>query len=466
MTDQETTKALRLNGKKTYPGWKKITLLTLANKGYLTPKTKVIATGSEDDALFYVMNSLSFEIAGIVPDYEGCQAVLAWLENEYGETDVWALEKDLKSLKMVEIDPEDYFIAYNQQYALLAAAGKRLSASDQVGIILDCINSSFYVDKIRSIRVELQQTKTEDIDAAYLASVKKTIRQHFNATPKEVRDSYTRTKSSSNNVDERPTRLCNNCKKNKRNRVMKSHNDSQCFYHDGPGFVKKDSVGSDVSNQVTRAANKESNHYFTAYHDSGSTPRSYFKDKPQNFKTGHGTVFTADANGSAKVTGTGEAKFGDLHLTDIVHVPSFSKNLVSGIQIMKQGYKQEIYNDKLIISKDGQICATGTYEDSTGLLKMDQSIQPYKECSNSASLRSITRADLHHCLGHPGDQMLERTLPAISGIAVVGSRLQGQPLCDSCERGKATKQNRILHGTPATEILEIVDMDSQGPFPI
>jgi hypothetical protein len=50
-----------------------------------------------------------------------------------------------------------------------------LSTFDQ-----DCINGSSYVKKTRSIRVGLQQKKTEDIEAAYLGFVKKTVRLQYN----------------------------------------------------------------------------------------------------------------------------------------------------------------------------------------------------------------------------------------------------------------------------------------------
>ena len=63
-----------------------------------------------------------------------------------------------------------------------------------------------------------------------------------------------------------------------------------------------------------------------------------------------------------------------MELNDVAYVPSFTKNLVSGIQIMRQGYKQVIENNSLKIYKNDILVATGSYDSETGLLKMDNEI--------------------------------------------------------------------------------------------
>jgi hypothetical protein len=135
---------------------------------------------------------------------------------------------------------------------------------------------------------------------------------------------------------------------------------------------------------------------------------------------------------------------------------------------MKEGYKQEIEHDKLVVSKNGQVYATATYDEETGLLKMDKTIQLSAGTSNSAtSIRHLTQQQLHQTLGHVSNQMVQRTLPAISGLKTTEVRSNNNtPLCQPCELGKARRQNRVLKGTPVKEVLEVVEMDSQGPFPI
>ena len=68
-----------------------------------------------------------------------------------------------------------------------------------------------------------------------------------------------------------------------------------------------------------------------------------------------------------------------MQLNDVAYVPSFSKNLVSGIQIMNQGYKQIIENGGLKIFKNNDLVATGKYDLETGLIKI------VEECSYSAN---------------------------------------------------------------------------------
>jgi hypothetical protein len=153
----------------------------------------------------------------------------------------------------------------------------------------------------------------------------------------------------------------------------------------------------------------------------------------------------------------------------VVHVPDFDKNLVSGIQIMKDGHYQEIYKDRLYVRDEprGTLLATGTFDLSVGLIKMDNTIPPPPGlASYSVAQRRMNWKSLHHALGHPGDAMLKRSLPAVSGITVTGGPPRNQPLCEPCKLGKSRRHNRIRKGTPARDILEIVEMDSQGPFHI
>jgi hypothetical protein len=52
-----------------------------------------------------------------------------------------------------------------------------------------------------------------------------------------------------------------------------------------------------------------------------------------------------------------------LVIDGFVHVPSFDKNLVSGIQLMKLGYHQEVYKDRCFVrdQPNGRLVATVTF---------------------------------------------------------------------------------------------------------
>ena len=56
-----------------------------------------------------------------------------------------------------------------------------------------------------------------------------------------------------------------------------------CLYGDKPGWEKLANDNKTIENS-----------YFVTFHDSGSTPRSYFKDSPENCKKTTGYVQTAE----------------------------------------------------------------------------------------------------------------------------------------------------------------------------
>jgi hypothetical protein len=216
------------------------------------------------------------------------------------------------------------------------------------------------------------------------------------------------------------------------------------------------------------------------YHDTGSTPISFFKDQPDNFQATPGSVQTAD-DSSSQSTGTGTIQFGNMTIP-VVHVPSFNKNLASGIWIMTAGYYQEIYNNKLLVRTrpGGAIIATGTYNPSVGLLEMDaivslpltdwnahpQSSMPPKLPPLTASTAiEISWNDLHCAMGHPGATMLARSLKAVDGVS---DRLRPPSswICEPCLLNKQNRHARIKNGSSPTVVLDLVEMDSQGPFPL
>ena len=71
----------------------------------------------------------------------------------------------------------------------------------------------------------------------------------------------------------RQKNFCECCKKNNRWKTQNSHVKENCFYGDQEGWEKLATVNKTVENS-----------YFVAFHDSGSTPRSYFKDIPDKIE--------------------------------------------------------------------------------------------------------------------------------------------------------------------------------------
>jgi hypothetical protein len=70
----------------------------------------------------------------------------------------------------------------------------------------------------------------------------------------------------------------------------------------------------------------------------------------------------------------------------VQHIPQFSKYLVSGIEIMKSGYKQVNENNCLKIYEGDELAATGTYYPGVGLIQMDEFIRVNPDCNLSVEL--------------------------------------------------------------------------------
>jgi len=71
---------------------------------------------------------------------------------------------------------------------------------------------------------------------------------------------------------------------------------------------------------------------------------------------------------------------------------------------------------------------------------------------------------LHRRLGHIGDAMLRKTLPAVDGLALSGSR--PTKLCEPCELGKARHRAIPTTSRSTPKLLEVIQSDTQGPFPL
>jgi hypothetical protein len=451
----------------------------------LTEKTREFsdAADTKSQALLLMLKNMSLEIAAIVPDYDGPKAVFKFLQTEYGSTDVHTLRKQLKNVKMVGVDIQKYLSHINEAYGSFRAAGGSVSDSDMIDIILDGVDQEFYLPAIRAIRASCRAKSS--LGSSDVADAKQTLRNHFNDTPVSFRSRYAANNVTSTSADNRNGRRnnrwtgakCSECPKFGRTGVAHTHSTNRCFWQSVQGWVPKDAAPQSIKNyarQMTDGVSPSNSNAainggpnYIAYHDTGSTPVSFFRDSPADLISKPGSVLTA-ADHAIPTTGTGTVCFGDLKLDDVVHVPDFDKNLVSGIQIMKAGYHQEIYQDRLFVrdQPQGTLLATGTFDPSVGLIQMDTKIVPPGLAAYTVAERRLNWKGLHEAMGHPGDAMLKRSLPAITGLTVTEVPKENSQLCEPCVLGKSRRHNRIRKGTLPTGLLDVVEMDSQGPFPV
>ena len=150
---------------------------------------------------------------------------------------------------------------------------------------------------------------------------------------------------------------------------MLTHNTKDCR-------ISKENVSGDEQSNRIEIENKHLSNYSTPlFHDSGTSKTMLnYKTKEVLEENLSIPIFTAGKNQKPEVAvSKGILKLGPISL-ETLEVPTFSKNLLSATQLaIEHGCKQVIepWTGKLIISKDKEIVATGSYDHSTKLIKID-----------------------------------------------------------------------------------------------
>jgi hypothetical protein len=98
------------------------------------------------------------------------------------------------------------------------------------------------------------------------------------------------------------------------------------------------------------------------------------------------------------------------------------------------------------------------------LLNPSQVFNKFQSLSSLSLSAIASYKSLHARLGHVGDKVLRQTLKATLGPSLVGSI--PHMLCEACECGKANRRNIPRKGKGNHDLLEVIESDSQGPFPV
>ena len=252
-------------------------------------------------------------------------------------------------------------------------------------------------------------------------------------------------------------RFCQKCSDEKRVKIMKTHNTKDC---------RIDPPASDGNTGVENT-NKATPNYSCMdrklYHDSGTSKTMI------NFKPSFGNekvstpVYTAGINQPPEYgIEKGKIKFGMLDL-NVIQVPTFGKNLLSATQLsIEHGCRQTIepWTAKLTITKDDVVVATGSYNQAEKLIQIDGT-----ETETANNCKPEEWITVHRKLGHAGGAMIQKTLKAASGLSLKNKFEKLD--CVECKITKA-KRGPVSKGQEENtkEILEVVEIDVQGPFPV
>jgi hypothetical protein len=136
-----------------------------------------------------------------------------------------------------------------------------------------------------------------------------------------------------------------------------------------------------------------------------------------------------------------------------LHVPSFSKSLLSTVYGCKQII--EPWTAKLIITKDNKIVATGTYDEETKLIKMDNDLVNAPHEETYFATKEDDWITVHRKLGHVGKDMIQKTPKAADGIKL-SNRFEILP-CDECLQTKVKRKSVKSQLPRPKELLEIIE---------
>lgn len=473
----EGTKIILL-GKSNYAGWTKIIKHKLISEGCLTAGKFVEA--KEEKSLCIIFCHLSAEIAELTPDDKGAQASWSFLHRKYGGKNVWDEKSDFRQIKMISIDIKNLLDILDRGIERVKAAGGKISAEEHFEQLINGCHQEFYCSKIRDLREAHDAEKTDEI----VEKARESLLKFYDNTPVEVRMKYSKKGYQDNSANaassSQNTRHCTICAK--ASPKFQSTHDTKFHKDDWVPRTKLNSTNTTSSSyshlsrmgqsQLVRGEQyKQAPHKGTflastqseppngAIFDTGSSNHFLSRKPTQDYIPQVDYVQTAAEGKPERIEGHGNDTLGALPLLNAFYTPTFSKNLVSGPQLMNEGYKIVLEGENMEISKDDKLVETGFLCSKSGLLILDSKF----DTPPSSNLVEIDRNNAHKTMGHLNDQTIEKTFATLPNVVLTGKR---ELKCEPCILGKGSRQNypKIRRFEP--DILADVHVDIQGPFSI
>lgn len=129
---------------------------------------------------------------------------------------------------------------------------------------------------------------------------------------------------------------------------------------------------------------------------------------------------------------------------------------------MTDGSKTVLENDKIVISKKGVRFATGTLCPLNDMIAMDDIQEKEDRCCSSTKAQPPQKnlLELHSALRHCGKNAVKLTF----GLTEEAADMLN---CIICYTTKSRQRDvPKVASNPPSELLEIVELDIQGPFPV
>lgn len=367
----ETKKNNQLKGRENYLPWltRMEALLTIDDvlKRDIETDTLEVAgatatakAANEKKALKYVIQNCDDSVMHSINPTDPFTTILVKLNSSYGfgNMDPSVILTQLREVKFhPSKDPSIVLNEIDIRLSELESAGGTISDSQMVQYIHDALSGdplrdSFWFNCKGAMNMAKLSSFTVETAGKYI------VQFWYSYKPRRTVEVANFTKEKGKRNFEK--RFCQHCKDEKRDRIMLTHNTKDCR-------ISKENVSGDEQSNRIEIENKQLSNYSTPlFHDSGTSKTMLnYKTKEVLEENLSIPIFTAGKNQKPEVAvSKGILKLGPISL-ETLEVPTFSKNLLSATQLaIEHGCKQVIepWTGKLIISKDKEIVATGSYD--------------------------------------------------------------------------------------------------------
>jgi hypothetical protein len=458
MTDEHENKPQRLTGRDNYLQWSKLTHMKLLSTGAIVRKDIEEAgypyrggnNASMVKGMQYILSGIDLRCVDSFDVDDDLITILKKLNDSFGFGNVepWTIKREIKDIAKfpIDTDPSGVFLKIDKKLAEFKSAGGVMSPQDLNDILVEGLEHHDWWFLKGTIN------EANGIDQFSNAQMKEKIQKWWNNFRKAQVG-----KVSINHVDqkrkekrkEKVKEPCGYCREKFPQAPWRanSHHEKDCKVRFKLNVLN---VNSDNRGDINTYSSIKS----AKYHDSGAT-RHFFNEKPKKiFRKCNIDIYTAGkSQPPIQAIGVGDTKIGKLLLKDVLYVPEIGKNLVSGIQLMKDGYIQEINNNTLLVKKNEKVVASAEYQEKTNLLKFIED----EECN-------MTLSEGHKILGHVANAKVKQTQKCTTGLDIMESKIGRKYSC--CVQGQSTCKNKPKQSIREYELLSVIESDIQGPFPI
>ena len=434
--NNESTKQQLLKGSVNYLTWIKRMKLKLQKEGVLKieNETRVWLKDKTLDGQLIILDNISDHCGHILTGEESPEEMLEKISQTYGPTkDMGMLRSECYTISLpYRISPAKGFDELDKRKELLVSAGGRLEDSEEVNILINCLHENFWFNCRGQLRMKGYCNLTA-------SDVRKEILAYWHAYSNPAKRVFHASASLSS------SRKCTNCFKIRPHQKVKS---GKYLYET-----------HDTAYCRVNEENKEKFENYSPILLDTCANYHYFSDKPKiNYKACLGKVYGPN-NSVSEILGTGDVKLQNIVLKDVKHVPSFTKNLVSGPKLTKKGYNIFLSKNKFdILNEDKLVVAHGELNEND-LPEFDKTSPiPVAYATQKSDDEWLT---LHKKFAHANVQTIKRTLIQLN-LPIPKQQMPSQLFCDSCLTTKA-KHSNLQNKRPADDakVLDVLEVDLQ-----